>query len=402
MTTFNQRTLLAAAIGVLLGLGTIADAQAQYTSERNERYKENQGEEQQEGEVEAKYPAATREEPETKVSGDLAEEANAMISAYNDEKFAEARAKAAELLAEEEANAYEKSLAAQIDAHAAYDLDKVDEAIASLQKAIELDGLGNNAHYSSMKLLAQLQLQEGMDQQGLATLDRFIIETGGNDADALILKGNTLYNMERYQEAAAATQKAIDASPEPDPSWVQLLMGIYFELDQPQKAAQIAEQLAAKNPGDKRAQLNLASIYLQGGQDAKAAATLEKLRTSGQMTEADDYRQLYATYLNMEGKESEAIAVIQDGLAKGVLQPSHEVYVAMAQSYYYTGNDAKAIEAYQKAAPLDENGETYLNLARVLWSAGRIGEAKQAAQNALDKGVQDRDDAQEILALPGG
>jgi tetratricopeptide (TPR) repeat protein len=147
-------------------------------------------------------------------------------------------------------------------------------------------------------------------------------------------------------------------------------------------------------------QLNLASIYLQADQMDKAAAVLEKVRASGALESEQEYRQLYATYLNMDGKESQAIAVIEEGLSKGVLKPNHEVYLALAQSYYYTENDAKAIEFYGKAAPLDDDGDTYLNLARVLWQADRIADAKRAAQQALDKGIGNPEEARKILALP--
>ena len=46
-----------------------------------------------------------------------------------------------------------------------------------------------------------------------------------------------------------------------------------------------------------------------------------------------------------------------------------------------------------KAAPLSKDGETYLNLARVLHAEGRVPEAKQAAQQALAKGVKNQADA---------
>ena len=42
------------------------------------------------------------------------------------------------------------------------------------------------------------------------------------------------------------------------------------------------------------------------------------------------------------------------------------------------------------------DGETYLNLAKVLGKKGRIAEAKQAAQQALDKGVKNPDDAKKL------
>ena len=325
---------------------------------------------------------------------------NAMIKAFNADEFAEARKLSAVILANASSSAYDRALAAQLAANAAYDMDDLPAAMAALQQAIKFDALDNNDHYGAMLMLAQMQIQEGQDVEGLATLERFLSETGSNDPQHLILKGNTLYNLERWEEAAVATKAAIDASTDADPSWTQLLMGIYLELDRPEEAMRIAEELAARNPSDKRGQLNLASIYLQNDQFDRAAAVLEQVRASGQLATPEEYRQLYATYLNLDGREAEAIAVIEEGLAKGILEPNHEAYVALAQSYYFSKQDAKAIDAYQKAAPLDEDGETYLNLARVLWQADRIAEAKQAAQKALDKGLDDPKDARKILELP--
>jgi tetratricopeptide (TPR) repeat protein len=133
----------------------------------------------------------------------------------------------------------------------------------------------------------------------------------------------------------------------------------------------------------------------------KSAAVLEKLRASGQLTEDKEYRQLYATYLNMDGREKEAIGVINEGLQKGVLKPDFQTYLALAQSYYFSDQAAQAIDAYKKAAPLAPDGEAYLNLARVLWQEDRIPEAKEAAKQAVAKGVKKPDDAKKILALPG-
>jgi len=163
----------------------------------------------------------------------------------------------------------------------------------------------------------------------------------------------------------------------------------------------MAEAVAAKNPNDKRAQLNLAAVYQQAEMYDKSATVLEKLRASGQLTEDKEYRQLYATYLNMDGKEKEAIAVINDGIQKGVLKPDYQTYLAQAQAYYFSDQAGPAIDAYKKAAPLAPDGEAYLNLARVLWQEDRIPEAKEAAKQAVAKGVKKPDDAKKILALPG-
>lgn len=401
MIQFRTRNLLAAAIGLCIGLGAATDASAQMARERMERNKEREQQQREEApKQEPKYPAAARTEPESERSAKLRNELNELIEAHNEGLSAEALTKARALVANPEANTYERALAAQIGGLAAYEADDVDGAISLFQQAVQLDGLDNNGHYDSMFMLAQLQLQEDQDQAGLATLDRLINETKSVNPQHYVLKGNTLYNAERYAEAAAAIEQAIEVAETPEPSWMQLLVAAHFELGQPQEAARIGEELLAKDPNDKRLQLNLATIYQQAGQLDKAAAMLERVRVSGQLSDEREYRQLYATYLNMEDKEGEAIAVIEDGLAKGVLKPNHEVYLALGQSYYFSGNDAKAIENYAKAAPLSKDGETYLNLAKIFWQADRIGEAKRAAQQALDKGISQPEEARKILALP--
>lgn len=115
---------------------------------------------------------------------------------------------------------------------------------------------------------------------------------------------------------------------------------------------------------------------------------LPSAELSGQLTDEKEYRQLYITYANMDGKEKDVISVVNEGLQKGLLKQDYQTYLALAQAYYYSEQVPQAIEAWQKAAPLAKDGETYLNLARVLWQEGRIPEAKTAAQAALNKGLK--------------
>jgi tetratricopeptide (TPR) repeat protein len=297
------------------------------------------------------------------------------------------------------ANAYDKSLAAQLGAQAAYSLDDTAAAKAYLQQVLQLNGLDNNGHFQSMLMLAQLQLADDELQPGLATLDRYLAETKSTKPEDLVLKGQALYQAERYQEAIVPLKQAVETAAEPKDSWVQLLMAAYAESNQNAEATALAERLAAKNPTDKKAQMNLASVYVQADQMDKAAGVLEKLRASGQLTDDREYRQLYITYANMDGREKDVIAVINEGVQKGAIKPDQQTYLALAQSYYYSDQIAPAIENWQKAAPLSKDGETYLNLARVLWQEGRLPEAKQAAQQALAKGVKKPEEAKKIINL---
>jgi tetratricopeptide (TPR) repeat protein len=383
----SKQALLSIVIAAALG-GVAVDATAARPGKSEKAQK-----------AEAMYPQATRQEPETKASSKASKKLQKLIDVYNEDDFAQTRTLAEEILALEGANAYDRSLAAQLAAQAAYNLDDVAAAKSYLQKALEFGGLDNNGHYQSMLMLAQLQLADDEFEPGLATLDRYLAETKSTKPDDLVLKGQALYQMERFQEAIPPLKQAVDSSPEPKDSWVQLLMAAYAESNQNAQAIALAEQLAAKNPADKKAQMNLATVYAQADQMDKAAGVLEKLRASGQLSDEREYRQLYITYANMDGRDKDVIAVINEGMQKGVLKPDYQTYLALAQSYYYSEQIPQAIENWQKAAPLSKDGETYLNLARVLWQEGRTAEAKQAAQKALDKGVKKPEDARKIINL---
>jgi tetratricopeptide (TPR) repeat protein len=397
----SHRTVLAAAIAVILTVGAFSPASAQSADRAQQRRQEREAAKSAKEEKAAdSYPNASRKEPGVKASSKAAPKLQKMMKLYNDEKPVEARALADEIIGNSAFNAYDHAFAAQIAAQIAYEADDTATAIAYLDKALGFDGLDNNSHYNLLLMKAQLQLQEDKYQEGLTTIDRFLTETKSQDPEHLVVKGNALYRLEKYPEAAAVLKQAVDATPEPRADWQQLLMAAYAESGQGDQAIAMAEKVAAKNPSDKRAQMNLVAVYLQADKYDKAAIVQEKLRAAGQLTEDRDYRQLYATYLNLDGKEKEAVAVIKEGLDKGVLKPDHQAYLALAQSYYFSEQPGPAIDAYKKAAPLDDDGETYLNLARLLWQEDRIPEAKEAAKQAVAKGLKKPDDAKKILALP--
>ena len=396
----SKTTLLSLALVAAFCGGAVLDANA---ARRGEQKKE-----------EVLYPDATRQEPEAKGSPKVQTKLNKLIEAYNkaleqeDEAkatagYTTARTLADEIIANGSANAYDKALAAQIASQAALNTDDEAAAEGYLKQAVDANALGNNQHFQLMLQLAQLQLQKDDYTNGFATLDKYLAESKSKRPADFAFKGQYLYQADRFAECIPPLKQAIETSTNPEDkvdNWTQILMVCYQEAGQLAEAVKVAEQLAAKSPTDKRAQMNLASIYLNSEQEAKAAAVLEKLRAAGLMTEEKDYRQLYLTYANMEGKEKDVIAVINEGLQKGIVKPDYQTYLALAQAYYYSEQIPQAIEAWQKAAPLSKDGETYLNLARVLWQEGRIPEAKVAARAALDKGLKKPDDAKKIIALP--
>jgi predicted Zn-dependent protease len=348
----------------------------------------------------AKYPQATRDVPAGKATAKGAARLQAMLKSFNDGKAADARAAADAIIADAASYAYEKGFAAQLAAQTAITAQDYAAALAYIDTALAQDSLDNDSHFGLMQQRAQIQMMTKDYAGALATADKFLAETHATDAASQVIRGNALYRLGRYAEAAAVLKPAVAAEPGHS-DWEQLLADSLARSGNAAEAAKFAEAAASKNPSDKRARFNLVQTYLQNKQADKAAQVLEEMRKSNQLTDDADYRQLFSIYANIDGKERQTIDIINEGMAKGVLKPDYNVYLALAQSYYFSEQTDKAIDAYRKAAPLGANGEAYLALAGVLRNEQRIPEAKAAAEQALAKGVKRPEDAKKIIALSG-
>jgi len=333
---------------------------------RAKRLKElGKGEEtKQQAEAAALYPEATRESPEAKAKGKGLKALQALQESFEKQDSAAVIAQADAIGADPDASAYEKAFAWQLAGNASADLGDEAKAADYFKRAIDANGLDNNSHYQVMYNLAVVQFGLDRHAEALATLDRFLAETKSDKPE--------------YQAFRA---------------------GILANSGQGDAAAQIYADQLAKNPDDMKLRMNAVAAYQAADQFDKANALLAEAQQKGLLTESNQYRALYIGYIN-DDKDKEALAVIDDGVAKGVIQSSPELakdLMVLAQKAYYAGSDADAVALYRRAAPMAADGEAYLNLARILQDQGKATEASAAAQSALDKGVKDPADARSIL-----
>jgi tetratricopeptide (TPR) repeat protein len=256
------------------------------------------------------------------------------------------------------------------------------------KKAIDENGLDNNTHFQVMVQLAEMLTSDDKPAEALPYLDRFFSETHSSNPKDLTIKAHVLYQLERYPESVEALKQAMAGSATPEDSAIKLMIADYMEMGKPQDAATMLEQLVAKSPKDKNLLQNLVAAYQQSDQDAKAGQTVDRIREAGLMTESKDYEFAYRLLANIEGREKDAVALINEGLDKHILSPSYDVYAFLGTAYYNTDQTAKAIEAWSQAAPLGKDGEMYLNIAKLQGGEDHAAEAKAAARQALAKGLK--------------
>jgi tetratricopeptide (TPR) repeat protein len=312
------------------------------------------------------YPNATRQSPEQSGDKATAKEMEALFklqdgSGNEDQIISRADA----ILANPKANAFDKSSAAYL-AGAAWQGKETSgyaNAIKYYKLAVDNNGLHNNNHYRAMLQLAQMMEGDDRHAEALAMIDKFLDETKSDDPSAWSIKTQILVSLDRPKDAAVGLEK-----------------------------------LLAAKPNDKKTMMNLASVYMQSDQDAKAGQMFDKMRAAGLLTESKDYETGFRLLANIDGREKDAMSLIDEGLAKGILQPSYEMYAFQGRTYFQADDTAKALAAWSKGAPMSKDGEMYLNVGKLQLDGDHYAEAKAAALSAQSKGVKRQGDVYQVIA----
>ncbi len=388
MTPFHLRPLhvaITAALMLAVAMPPMAKAQEQDQAEskatraptmkekrdqrlakrNNASQRADKGEQADQEKRPALYPNATRVAPEAKATGKLMKDLQSLQELYEKPDMVGVMAKADEIASNPIANNYDKSYVYSLAANAASDQDDQAKAEAYFSKAVENNGLDNDSHYNTMFNLAVIQYQQEKYQEALLSIDRFLTETKSEKTEHLNFRASLLANLGRNEEAATAYKALI-----------------------------------AKNPDDKRVLMNAVASLQGADKFDEANVLLESAYARGMLTDGKELRVLYAGYINASRWE-DAKAVMEAGLSKGILEVGPQLakdYMVLAQNAYAEDNLPLAIEMYTKAAPMADDGEAYLNLAKVLEYSGKKADAKAAAQKALDKGLKKPAEAKSILS----
>ncbi|HET8765094.1 MAG TPA: tetratricopeptide repeat protein [Rhodanobacter sp.] len=351
------------------------------------------------------YPNTTRVAPKLDLTSEKEQRAlNEGLDAVN----AGDKAKAEQLLQpiiDSSKSKYAQAIALQGLANVNYNAGDTKTAISMLQKSIGIGVMPNDTYFGLMYELAQLQLADQQYQASLDTLHKWRDEGKRETADSHALEGNDYYRLEKYPEAIAAIQKAKTLTDKPQDSWNQILMASYAESGKGGDAAKMAVAEYQKNPTDSGMLHNASAILLQQQDYAQAIKVLEQGRANGALKDEGDWINLVKAYLlqaqnggDTKTGSASALAVFDDGVAKGAIKPSADNYKLAGDAAMIGDDDAKAVGYYQKGVPLATDGELDGALARAYFQQQKFGDARTWLTKALAKGVKRKGNTYMLLA----
>lgn len=353
----------------------------------------------------ALYPNATRKEPKLDLKSEKEQKKlNEGLEAVN----AGDKDKAMQLLqplAQDADSKYARSLALQGIANLKYNDGDLKGAIDSLKQSLDIGVMPNDTFFQLEYELAQFYLADEQYQQSVDTVEKWRAEGKRETAESYALEGNAYYRLEKYPEAIAAMKKAMSMTDKPESSWNQILMAAYSESGQADQAARLAQQQLASNPNDATAMNNAVAVLMQAQKYPEAIDLMEKARASGSLKDEKQYVNLAKLYLitgqnsddpKPNAKKSEA--VLEDGMAKGVVSSSYDNQKLLGDAAYIAGDESKAIAAYRKAIPMASDGEAALRAGQLLLGQQKYSDARTLIKQAIAKGVKHKGTAYMMLA----
>lgn len=185
-----------------------------------------------------------------------------------------------------------------------------------------------------------------LDKEAVAVIQKSFeerLKQNPNDPDAHYNIGLTFYQAGRYREAVAPLKRAIKQNPNDDGAHY-VLGNTYDKLRQYKEAASQFREVVRLKPNDAAAQLNLGNAYAKSRQFDEAAKAYKAVVAA---TPND-----FAAHYNL-GLMYGRLNLIQEGIAelsKAIeIKPDYsEARYTLALVYHAVGDQAKAIEQYQR------------------------------------------------------
>ncbi|MCB1633667.1 MAG: tetratricopeptide repeat protein [Xanthomonadales bacterium] len=304
--------------------------------------------------------------------------------------FETALAQVALLEGDKKVNNYERAKALQIRSQIAADRGDMRQAAQYLEQAVALDILPNVEHFQAMLIIAQIYAAEQEYQTSIQWFDRW-------ERDANIVSGRhwatqaqNYYYLDDFEKTVEIINKAFATGDEPHETWAQLKANSLYELERYDEAAEFAREQKLRFVDNEKLRSQFlgmeAGAYVEADDYEQALEVLEDAKAQGWIANEVQWKQLYQLYFEDE-QYAKASGVIEEGMAAGALPRTASLLSDLGDAYYLQDNLPKALESFGEAAAMStDDGHADLQRGHILLDQEKDKEAEAAVRAALDKG----------------
>ena len=262
------------------------------------------------------------------------------------------------------------------------------KALELLVSSVETKVLNDLEHSQTLKLVADLSLQEKEYEQAVKYYQAYLDFTCKEDPEVYTRMANAFYELKQYDKLIEPANKAIALYEEPNKNPYVLKLSSYYERKMYKETVGVAEDIVNTFPEESKWWVQLGQFYLMIEDYKKSLSTLEIAYNQGFLEKPNLLKmlsQLYATN-NMPYRSAKVLA---ENIANGKIEKTADNLASVANSYHQAMEYELAAQFYQEAAEMSSDPEFYRKQGVLLLVAEDYKGAITALSKALERGVED-------------
>ena len=301
---------------------------------------------------------------------------------YNEEKLDEA---IAVLLEAKSSNAFDTATLNRFLGNL-YATKDEKQAIKYLTLAVAPDELTFNDQAGSLKLLADMLLQDKQYQKAIKAYENWIMFTGEQNSDAYMRIANAYYLMNQYDKVLAPADDAIRFAPKPIEGPYQLKMAALYETKRYKELITVVETMVQLFPENKQFWVYLGNFYTLTEEFSKSLSTLQLAYSQGYLEKDSEVRMLAQMYAN-NNIPYKAAVTMEKHMKSGLVKRDKTNLNFIASNYQSAREFLKAAEYYGEVAKLTNDADAYRRQGSAYSAVQRYNEAIAAYDKALSMNV---------------
>ncbi len=305
-----------------------------------------------------------------------------------EQQFPEAVAALDELSERTRGNPHEQALVLEARATLEERRDEPEAALALIDEALALSGVPTEARLQLRYTQARLLLAAGRATAALAVMDDWFEEVREPAPRAVMLRAAVYAELGREQEAIAAARDAIERSRQPRAGWYGFLVGLLLTQEDYAGAAPLLERMVAHWPLEARYWEQLAAVRMYVDDQAGALAALRLAHAHGLLEREATIVRLVRLAV-AEGLPEPGGRLLEAALDKEMVARSGDHLELLGNAWLQAREWDRATSALERAAELAEDGELYVQVARIALERQDARAAVDMLSRALERGVED-------------
>jgi len=270
--------------------------------------------------------------------------------------------------------------------------NKYTEAIPWFEKSLATEKLPRIGEQEIRFQLAQTYFMVGKYQDVVPLLNDYI-DVGTKYSYPISARINLLLSyshgrMDEYEKAYFHITQANNKADKPQTDWIEYAFSLAMKLNNLDDAESLSTRLLFLKPEKKKYWNQASALYFAKDIEVDSLSALELAYENKVLDKEADYL-LLAKYYLYQKSPIKSIAVLEDGISKGLVKENEDNFKLLSSSYFYSRDLKNGIKVLVKAEQISDDPDLSFRLGTYAFDSEDYKLAIKSFNEAKIKGWND-------------